>query len=251
MTRAAPSPDRWFTTLPAGLLFGSVALRAALTYRGTRELAPVLGLLAAWLVLLLLEPAISRRWPRAFLVYLALQALTPLLMIGAPGLGYNDFVAVLLAILSMQAMRRLPPRQGAITVGVLSLLLVVPVVRLYGPAEGIGSVLIYTSANVFMGFYALATRRAEEARFRNDGLAREVEQANLQLREASSRREQLAAARARQQLARELHDSVTQTVFSMTLATESAMLLLDRDPGRVEKQLDHLTRLAQSALSQM
>jgi signal transduction histidine kinase len=37
----------------------------------------------------------------------------------------------------------------------------------------------------------------------------------------------------------------------MTLATESALLLLERDPGRVEAQLDHLTSLALGALSQM
>jgi signal transduction histidine kinase len=111
--------------------------------------------------------------------------------------------------------------------------------------------LVYTAANVFLGSYAQATRRAEEARAQNENLARQIEDANRKLREASSQREQLAAARARQGLARDLHDSVTQTVFSMTLATESALMLLERDPGRVEAQLDHLARLAQSALEQM
>jgi signal transduction histidine kinase len=241
----------WIAQLPAALVFGSVVLRAGLTYRGSPEFIPVLAALGGWLALAGAEPAISRRWPRLFIPYLALEAALPLLMIGAPRLGNNDFLAVLFAILAMQAMRRLTPRQGGAITVLLSFLPAVGIVRLYGPAEGAGAVLVYSGANAFLASYALANRRAGEARFRNEDLAREMEDANRQLREALSRREQLAAARARHQLARELHDSVTQTVFSMTLATESAVLLLDRDPAQVEGQLDHLTRLAQNALSQM
>jgi signal transduction histidine kinase len=241
----------WIARLPAALVFGSVVLRAGLTYRGSPEFIPVLAALGGWLALAGAEPAISRRWPRLFIPYLALEAALPLLMIGAPRLGNNDFLAVLFSILSMQAMRRLTPRQGAAITVLLSLLPAVGIVRLYGPAEGAGAILVYSGANAFLASYALANRRAGEARSHNEDLAREVEDTNRRLREALSEREQLAVARARHQLARDLHDSVTQTVFSMTLVTESAMLLLDRDPGRVEAQLDHLTGLAQGALAQM
>jgi len=48
-----------------------------------------------------------------------------------------------------------------------------------------------------------------------------------------------------------LHDSVTQTVFSMTLTTQSASILLERDPVRAEVQLDRLSQLARNALSEM
>jgi signal transduction histidine kinase len=67
----------------------------------------------------------------------------------------------------------------------------------------------------------------------------------------SQKVEQLAAGRERQRLARELHDSVTQTIFSMTLTTQSALLLLDRDRQQVAAQLDRLDQLAQGALSEM
>jgi signal transduction histidine kinase len=228
-----------------------VALRAAVTYRGTPALAPVMAVFAGWLVFLVAEPAISRRWPQAYSIILAMEAAPALFMIGAPGLGGNDFIAPLIAVLSMQAMRRLPPRAGAAAIGLLSLLAAFRVARLYGPAEGVAFGLIYTAANALLGTYALASRRADEARAANERLARELEGANRELREASARREQLAAARARHRLARELHDSVTQTVFSMTLAAESATLLIERDAGRVEAQLDHLNALAQGALAQM
>jgi hypothetical protein len=58
-------------------------------------------------------------------------------------------------------------------------------------------------------------------------------------------------AQERNRLARELHDSVTQTIFSMTLTAKAARILLDRDSARVAPQLDQLQELAQGALTEM
>ena len=63
--------------------------------------------------------------------------------------------------------------------------------------------------------------------------------------------EELAAVHERNRLARELHDSVSQTLFSMTLTAEAARLLLDRDPSRVAAQPDRLQTLARDALAEM
>ena len=74
---------------------------------------------------------------------------------------------------------------------------------------------------------------------------------NGQLQSYSEKLERLAVARERQRLMRDLHDSVTQTIFSMTLTTQAALLLLDRDPARVEGQLERLAQLTQQAQSEM
>jgi signal transduction histidine kinase len=71
---------------------------------------------------------------------------------------------------------------------------------------------------------------------------------NAQLYEQASA---IAALEERNRLARELHDSVTQTVFSMNLTSQSALLLYERDLSQVEGQLNRLNQLAQSALSEM
>ena len=65
------------------------------------------------------------------------------------------------------------------------------------------------------------------------------------------RSRELAILEERNRLARELHDSVTQTIFSMTLAAEGARILLARDPSRVSARLDRLHELAQGALNEM
>jgi PAS domain S-box-containing protein len=61
----------------------------------------------------------------------------------------------------------------------------------------------------------------------------------------------LASARERARLAQELHDSVTQALFSMTLTTRSVELLLDRDPDAARQMLGELRSLEREALAEM
>ena len=71
--------------------------------------------------------------------------------------------------------------------------------------------------------------------------------------ERSLRRQagELAAGRERANLARELHDSVTQALFSMGLTTRSLELLLARDPEAARSKLAELRDLQRDALAEM
>ncbi len=62
---------------------------------------------------------------------------------------------------------------------------------------------------------------------------------------------ELAAGEERAHLARELHDSVTQALFSMTLVSRSVELLLDRDLTAARAQLTQLRDLQREALAEM
>jgi signal transduction histidine kinase len=62
---------------------------------------------------------------------------------------------------------------------------------------------------------------------------------------------ELAASQERGHLARELHDSVTQALFSMTLLTRSIELLVQRDPEAVVEKLASLRELQRDALAEM
>jgi PAS domain S-box-containing protein len=61
----------------------------------------------------------------------------------------------------------------------------------------------------------------------------------------------LAAGEERGHLARELHDSVTQALFSMTLLTRSIELLMTRDPAEATAKLASLRELQRDALAEM
>jgi signal transduction histidine kinase len=62
---------------------------------------------------------------------------------------------------------------------------------------------------------------------------------------------QLAALEERNYLARELHDSVTQLLFSITLTAEAARMLLKQDASQVDSRLNRLQALAHQAMSEM
>jgi PAS domain S-box-containing protein len=61
----------------------------------------------------------------------------------------------------------------------------------------------------------------------------------------------IAANEERANLARELHDSVTQALFSMGLTARALELLLDRDPAAVREKLRELQDLQKDALAEM
>ena len=248
MKQSSDRSSQWVFRLIASLNLGTVFLRSILVYRGGPELLPVLAILFLWSALLVSESIISRKWSGYFPFYLALQ--TGLAFILLATAGSPDFFANLFAILSMQVMLHLKLKIWTVWVGLCALVTAALLFNTY-ENEIFALVLLYTAGNVFYGFFAQATQRAEAARAQNLALAQELQEANQKLQSYSTQVELLVVARERNRLARDLHDSVTQTVFSMTLTTQSASLLLERDPSKVEAQMDRLSQLARNALSEM
>jgi PAS domain S-box-containing protein len=92
----------------------------------------------------------------------------------------------------------------------------------------------------------------EDGRF--DGIQGATRDVSDQVRlEGELRRQagELAAGEERAHLARELHDSVTQALFSMTLVSRSIEMLLDRDTDAARTQLAQLRDLQREALAEM
>ncbi len=79
-----------------------------------------------------------------------------------------------------------------------------------------------------------------------DQLATAVERSRLQERALS-----LAVVEERNRLARDLHDSVTQSLFSMNLTIEATRMLLDRDTAAAAQQLTQLRERTQQTLAEM
>jgi signal transduction histidine kinase len=65
------------------------------------------------------------------------------------------------------------------------------------------------------------------------------------------RSRELSVVEERNRLARDLHDAVSQTLFSLTLTAEAAAELLDRDPAAARVQLAEVGRLAAEARAEM
>ena len=73
----------------------------------------------------------------------------------------------------------------------------------------------------------------------------------LQQRLLNERGQQLAVLQERERLARELHDSVTQLIFSTTLIAQSIAPAWKRDPLEGQRRVDRLLELSQTALREM
>jgi signal transduction histidine kinase len=65
------------------------------------------------------------------------------------------------------------------------------------------------------------------------------------------RSRELGIVEERNRLARDLHDAVSQTLFSLTLTAEAAAELVDRDPAAAREQLDEVRRLAAEARAEL
>ncbi len=247
----SPFSDRsyiWVFYTAAGLLLAGVVLRSVLMIEDGTVLLEALLLLLGWLALFASEPSISKRWKQWPLPYMVLQTGIVVGLFLLP--GDEDFFAVLFAVLSMQALRRFG-RLGALWLVAFVPLMLAAFLADYELPQAMTLTLVYTAVNVILGLYALATRRAEQARHRNRALGQELELANAELTEYLERVESLVVAEERNRVARELHDSVTQTIFSMTLAGQSAAILLRREPSKADEQLERLRQLAESALAEM
>jgi signal transduction histidine kinase len=65
------------------------------------------------------------------------------------------------------------------------------------------------------------------------------------------RSRELSIVEERNRLARELHDSVTQKLFGVTLTAESAATVIDRDPAEAKAQIQRLQQLAREAMEEL
>jgi len=65
------------------------------------------------------------------------------------------------------------------------------------------------------------------------------------------RSRELSVVEERTRLARELHDSVSQTLFSISLVADAAATLVDRDTAKAKTQLEGLQEMARAATQEM
>ena len=103
---------------------------------------------------------------------------------------------------------------------------------------------------------ALALYYHEPRTFSNEEIELAVafsDQAALAIENAwlRTQAERMAAAAERSRLARDLHDAVTQTLFSTSLIADVLPRLWERDPAEGRRRLDELRQLTRGALAEM
>jgi signal transduction histidine kinase len=231
------------------LLFATAGLRALIFYQGKPALPIATALLAGYALLYAIEPFLSPRFrwfrfayfPAQTVLVLALSNLRP----------YLDVTCQLYIALGVQALHAFSRRWAIAWLILFSTLLTATEVVGVGWGEGLALSLTMLGGAFFLISYDLLYDRTQADQAESRALLSELQAAHSDLQAYAGQVEELAAARERNRLARELHDSVSQTIFSVTLTAPAAHLLLDRDPARVPELLDRLESMTAGALSQL
>jgi len=228
------------------LVLGVAALRILIFYQGRPQLLPAILLLAAYGLAYATAPWAAARFRWGRLLYVPLQ--TALVLAVTNLRPFLDASAILYLPLFLRALHSFSRRVTIVWMILLGALLSTTLVLGMGWAAGLSFDLMVLGGCAFLVSYDLlsAQRRADLAE--SQVLVTELQQAHQKLQEYAAQAAELAAARERNRLASELHDSVNQTIFAINLTAQSAHLLLDRDPGRVPEQLQRLEEMTGNAL---
>jgi signal transduction histidine kinase len=227
----------------------AVTLRTLLHFLGQAALVYLIPLLALYTLLYALEPWLVSRFPRAPCYYIPLQGIA---VIAVTNLRpYTDITCLLYLPLSIQVARAFSQRTAAVWTAALVLLLAATLIIGIGWLGGLALIFLYLAVGAFLISYdfLFSQTQADEAESRR--LLADLQTAHVKLLEYAAQAEELAAARERNRLARELHDSVGQAIFSIRLNSQSARLLMDREPARVPQQIDRLQELTGEALGRL
>ena len=231
------------------IVLAAVAIRTILFYEGQPNLFPVLVLLTAFALLYISEPWLSNRFLPYRYLYFPLQ--TVVVSVFCYLDPFLDMKVVLFVPLVIQAFRSFS-RGVLLFLTIFYMVLIVAfILPNLGLLEGMAFILLGVSVSAFFISYDFLYSRTQADQAESQHLLTEMQAAHQKLNEYAAQAEELTAVRERNRLAPELHDSVSQAIFSITLTSQSAQLLLGREPNRVPEVLDRLQELTASALSQL
>jgi signal transduction histidine kinase len=109
------------------------------------------------------------------------------------------------------------------------------------PADDLLDPWVFLAVGITAGQVTAVLRRSAER-------AKSREQAVLLL---SKQAQELAILEERQRLARELHDSISQTLYGINLGVRSALEALDEDPGEAVAAMQYIVSLTEAGLAEM
>jgi signal transduction histidine kinase len=238
-----------FTQVALYLAFAAAAARGGFELWATGNFWLMLVLLAIYLVSLIAETYLV---PQS-LVYLhiinGLQTAIALALVCF--IGKEDYFALLFIPPCTQSILYFPRKTALIWIGAIILLMETALLACFPLDQSVGFAIIYPTAIFLFTSLCYLAKQAEEAQSRSEILLADLQVANQKLQLYSEKVEELAATNERNRLARELHDSVTQIIFGLTLSAQAARILIERNSSCAVLELDNLQVLAQKALAEM
>jgi signal transduction histidine kinase len=211
---------------------------------------PIGLLLCGYLVLLFAEPFFIRRNRLLTDIYLVVQtAIICTLSYIGPDV---DFWAILYCPLIVQVMHKFPQRTGFLITGGFTAITLFFMLLVLGLEQSLPLTFVYGVVYFLLAALIAIIREALAAREEIQKQQDELQAAHRQLQTYTAHAEELAVLQERNRLARELHDSVTQSLYSLTLLAEAGQRMIKtRDLQQIEGNQARLGEIAQQALQEM
>ncbi len=207
---------------------------------------PLILVLGIFGLVLVTEIKISKRLRWYPPIYLIIQSGLAIFSFLIP--PRFDFLPTLFIPLVMRAVSVYGYPPGYFWITFFGLSLIYPMIITWsGDIEGYLMIALFSGLYLLTGNIANQIRKVELSRRENEGLLHELQKAHRQLQEYTSQIEDNAAAKTRSRMAQELHDSVTQTIFTVNLAAQTAGLMIKQDPVKATQQIDRMVEFAGNA----
>jgi signal transduction histidine kinase len=161
----------------------------------------------------------------------------------------TGFMTLVLFPLASNALEALPRRQAVAMWLVLLAVFVAVDGSLFGWLDALHGAPVVAAGIIFVGVFTYFAQSERAARDEAARLAAELGAANQKLREYAAQVEELAIAKERNRLAREIHDSLGHYLTVVNVQLEAAQVMLASDPERASAALHKAQTLAQEGLA--
>lgn len=234
----------FIATFVSYLMVTAVSLLGITEYPDKRT--QTIPILVVFLILLVCQPLLPSNRKILSTLYLTVQLLLMVaLYLIVPAV---DYWAILLIPSIIYAMHVFSQEVGFLWVAIFTTVVSIIIVD----RHGFGVALVYFAAYVFFASYAFLLEKTDKAQSESQKLLSELEKSNQKLEALASNVEELATIKERNRLARELHDSVTQSMYSLTLlAAGWRRLAAKGELVSVEDSFAEIEEVSQQALKEM
>jgi signal transduction histidine kinase len=233
--------------IPAVVGFFAVAITGVMSLENPQQQAWATGLLVIFGIVFLMP---DRRFRGNWTLHLRLAIETGLIA-GLLLLQTNWSVfPILFFLMSPTALIWFPNKFGVIWVTVFTLVTALIFV-IYRGSTGLVILLPYMAGYFFFAIFGWTTVQAVHARLRSEQLLAELQEAHTQLKEYSTRVEELTITQERNRIAREMHDALGHRLTVSAVQLEGAQRLVRSNPEKAEQILGTVREQIREGLGEL
>ena len=231
------------------LIMVVVFIRRWIHYQGSQYLIHNLVILIVFIISYLAYSWLRKKWRPLIWVYIAFQILLiETLALLSPS---DDTWGLLYFPIWSELISTYSSRTAYPSIIAIGILMTATLMITFDWLIGLGYGVFMVAAGFLLLSPDVVYEQSEIARRESQRLLLELKKTHRKLAKASRQAEELIDIRERDRMANELHDSVSQLMFSIKLLSQSTRLMIEKDPAAVPHHLEQLQELTNRALLQM